>query len=578
MTISPILDQPQSIDYAELPSGPFNRLANHELICWLDADCNPHNVEWPWGNSIYARSIKMRVMDIHEGELTPLATRFFPGHQEVIAGSEGVIITKRLCVPYKTTDDRALFWLLECQAEGDRLLRVEIEIDWGEPLTQRVVDGLLVAQRNPGPARGVYQQSNAESTRVFGNPHGRPDHIDSDDPTHTHLTYHVLVNGIVEVPFIFTVSDVGEQLAWSSFLSLREVEEIFDISSRNWTRRLHAGRLWTPDPMFNLAVEHARLEAIRHLQRHRSGAAPSDRRVEHIPALVAAWDALDPVQSRNLLANLWRVAEATQGRLPAILPALPHDQAIGAPEELLITNGAYIHALAEHVRRHRTPHQFLYEHLNGVRLCADALILLRAERPSLLEQSGQRQALATCMHLAAELATRANDEVNAARWESEGRYLMGSGGEAPDASASGFVLDRWSELTGWRYCESHPHYFDDPWMAVRFAGESIWEGSGLYVERDTIFVEPAWLTNRYEWWALLGVTLTEERRLSLVWDGTTLHSTRPLQSSLPVLVHKRIQLLHADEFDFDPIFEMIGEDRGASEKKIHFKPSFSVEG
>ncbi len=577
MTISPILDQPQSIDYAELPSGPLNRLANHELICWLDADCNPHNVEWPWGNGIYARSIKMRVMDIQEGELTPLATRFFPGHQEVIAGSEGVIITKRLCVPYKTSDDRALFWLLECQAEGDRLLRVEIDIDWGEPLTQRIVDGLLVAQRNPGPARGVYQQSNAESTRVFGNPHGRPDHIDNDDPTHTHLTYHVLVNGIVEVPFIFTVSDVGEQLAWSSFLSLREVEEIFDISSRNWTRRLHAGRLWTPDPMFNLAVEHARLGAIRFLQRHRSGTAPSDRRVEHIPALVEAWDALDPVQSRNLLANLWRVAEATQGRLPAILPALPHDQSIGLPEELLTTNGAYIRALAEHVRRHRIPHQFLYEHLNGLRLCVDALILLRAEQPSLLEQPAQRQELATCMRLAAELATRANDEVNAARWESERRYLMGFGGEASDASASSFVLDRWSALTGWHYCKSRPHLFDDPWMAVRFAGASIWEGSGLYADRNTIFVEPAWLTNRYEWWALLGVTLTEERRLSLVWDGTTLHTTRPLQSSLPVLVHKRIQLLHTDEFDFDPVFEMIREDRDASEEKIHFKPRFSVE-
>ena len=575
MTISPILDQPQSIDYAELPPGLVNRLANHELICRLDADCNPHEIEWPWGAGVYARSIVMRVFDIQEGELTPLVTRFFPGHQEVIAGSEGVIITKRLCMPYKTTDDRALFWLLECQAEGDRLLRVEIDIDWGEPLTQRIVDGLLVAQHNPGPARGVYQQSNAESTRIFGNPHGRPDDVDIDDATHAHLVYHVLVNGIVEVPFIFTVSDVGEQLAWSSFLSLREVEEIFDISSRNWARRLHAGRLWTPDPVFNLAIEQARLEAIRLLQRHRSGTAPSDRRVVHIPALVEAWDALDPVQSRNLLSNLWRTAEATAGRLPISLPALPNELVIGSTEELLSTNGAYIRALMAHLHRHRAPQQYWSEQLNGVRLCADVLVLLRTEQPSLLEKPALRQELATCLRLAADLAVRVGDDVNAARWESEWRYLTANrvGSVAPS-----FNLERWAEVTGWRYGNGFPHHFDDRWSAVRFAGAVIWEGCGLTATDDTIVVEPAWLTTRYRWWELLGVTLSEERRLSLVWDGNTLHSTRPLRSSLPVRVHKRIQLLHTDEFDFDPVFEMIEEEEGALEAITHFKPRFQHEG
>lgn len=582
MTINPILDQPQSVDYSELPSGPFHRLANHELICWLDAHCNPHNIEWPWGNGVYARSIMMRVLDIQEGELTPLVTRFFAGHQEVIAGSEGVIITKRLCVPYKTNDDRALFWLLECQAEGDRLLRVEIDIDWGEPLTQRIVDGLLVAQRNPGPARGVYRQSNAESTRIFGNPHGRPDYVDIDDPAHTHLTYHVLVNGIVEVPFIFTVSDVGEQMAWSSFLSLREVEEIFDISSRNWTRRLHAGRLWTPDPAFNLAVEHARLEALRHLQRHRSGTAPSDRRVEHIPVLVDAWDALDPAQSRNLLAHLRRTAEATAGHLPGMLPAalslLPAQATAGHAQELLAANGAYIHALAAHIRRHRAAEQFLSEHLNAVRLCTDALIQLRAQQPALLDEPAQRRELATCMLLSSNIAARAGVEADAARWESEWLYLTGLGDKLPADDIHSFDLSRWKEVTGWRCNQDRPHQFHSPWAGVALAGAVIWQGIGLSAADDIPVVEPGWLAKQWRWWALLGVTLTEERRLSLVWDGATLHSTRPLRSSLPVQVHKRIQLLHSDEFDFDPVFEMIGEqDVGALDSKIRFKPSFEAE-
>ncbi|HAJ35186.1 MAG TPA: hypothetical protein DCL15_05790 [Chloroflexi bacterium] len=574
MTISPILDQPQSIDYADLPSGAFNRLANHELSCWLDAACNPHAIHWSWGDRIYAQSITLRVIDLQEGELTPLATRFFPGHQEVITGSEGVIVTKRLGAPYKTTDDRALFWLLECQAEGDRVLRLEIDIDWGEPLSQRIVDGLLVAQHNPGPARGLYQQSNAESTRIFGNPHGRPDQVDLDDPARAHLIYHVLVNGIVEVPLIFTVSDVGEQLAWNSFLSLREVEEIFDISSRNWARRLHAGRLWTPDPEFNLAVESARLAAIRHLQRHRTGTAPSDRRVEHIPMLVAAWDALDPVQSRNLLAHLWRVAEATEGRLPATLPALPNLAVAGRPEDLPMTNGVYIQTLAAHIHRHRSPAQFISEHLNGVRLCADALVQLRIEEPARVSSPTYRQALVAHLRTAAQLAAHVGDEVNAARWDSEWHYLAQMDGMAPPVATHHYDLAQWRAVSGWQYLPDRPAGFDDPWTGMTLVGAAIWQGVGLRDRGDAIFVEPTWMVQRWPWWALLGVTLTEERRLSMVWDGATLHTTRPVRSGLPVEVHRQIQLLHVDEFDFDPVFEMIRRDAGSTEERVRFKPRF----
>lgn len=575
MNVSPILDQPQSIDYAELASGPINRLANPELICLLDADCNPHDVRWPWGDQIYARSISMRILDLQEGELVPLVTRFFPGHQETIAGSEGMIVTKRLGIPYKTTDDRALFWLLECQAEGDRLLRLEIEIDWGEPLSQRIVDGLLVAQHNPEPARGLYQQSNAESTRIFGNPHGRPDSVDLDDPTRAHLVYHVLVNGIVEVPLIFTVSDVGEQLAWSSFLSLREVEEIFDISSRNWARRLHAGRLWTPDPEFNHAVEQARLEAIRHLQRHRSGTAPSDRRVEHILPLVDAWDMLDPVQSRNLLAHARRAAEASGGRLPEVLPPRPAEAATGQPEHLLATNGAYIESLAAHTGRHRTMPDFLAEHRPALQLCADALVRLRAEAPRLFDHPARRNELVRILAIAADLAARAGDEIDAARWESEWRFLAAPGAASPLLEQrTGFDLRQWRDGAGWRRRADRPYHFDDPWRAMRLAAAAIWQGVGLTDRGDVIAVEPGWL-QPWRWWALLGVTLTEERRLSMVWDGAILHVTRPVQSVLPVLMHKQIRLLHSDEFDFDPVFEMIGEEADRQIVKTRFKPSFN---
>ena len=112
--------------------------------------------------------------------------------------------------------------MLECQAEGDLLVRLDIEIDWGEPLTQRIVDGLLVAQLNPRRAQGVYAQRNADLTCVFGNPYGRPSSYEFDDQGHARLSYYILINGIVEVPLLLTVSDVGEQVAWNGFLAMRD--------------------------------------------------------------------------------------------------------------------------------------------------------------------------------------------------------------------------------------------------------------------------------------------------------------------------------------------------------------------
>ena len=567
MTISPVLDQPQSIDYGTLPNGPIAWLANHDLICLLDAGCDPQEITWPWADQVYVRSIRLRISDWLDGELVPLATRFFPGHQEVIAGTEGVIVTKRLAVPYKVTDDRALFWLLECQAEGDRVLRVEIDIEWNEALSQRIVDGLLVAQRNPGPMRGLYQQSNAESTRIFGNPHGGPDLVEIDDPQHARLVYQVLVNGIVEVPFILTVSDVGEQMAWNTFLALREVEQVFDASTRNWEHRLHAGRLWTPNPVFNLAVEHARLAAIRHTQRLRTGTAPSDRRVERVPALVDVWDSLDPAQSRNLLAHLRRVAEATEGRLPAVLPAFPGQIERASDDDLLHSNTRYLYALHAHTSRHTTGAELLAEHMPAVRACADALIHLRATQPVRLADSAVAAQLARAMVDAARLATRAGDAVNAARWESEAAYLA-----ALSAPSAPFDLLHWDRASGWQAGNAQPYCFADAWQGMRLAGAAIWQGVGLADLGDRIRVEPAW-PQRWPWWALLGAGLTEMRSLSLVWDGRTLHATQPVVSNLPVQRYKRIQLLHVGEFDFSPVFEMISES-GDSSQTMRFQPEF----
>ncbi len=575
-TISAALDQPYSLEYELLPEGAISRLANQEILCLADADSNALDVTWPWADALYARRISLAISDWQDGPLTPLVVRLFPGHQETIAGAEGMIVTKRLITPWKSPDDKALIWLLECQAEGDRLLRLEVQIDWGEPLSQRMVDGLLVAQRNPEPARGIYAQSNAESTRVFGNPYGRPDEVVLDDPQRARLVYHVLINGIVEVPLLLTVSDVGEQVAWNGFLSLRDVEQVFDASSMNWSRLLQAGRLWTPDAAFNHTIQDGKLEAVRRVQRARSGWTPSDGKVTSVVALVNAWDAIDPVVSRNLLAHLRRQAELHAGAMPELLSFTPQPQTNGSgapagpvhPATLTQSIDAYLSALALHLRHHGDE-ELAVAHLPTVRLCADRLIQLRAQQ----ERAGDAWDAAACvraLRTAHLLALAAGNDTDAARWESEVNYLAQRAGVADTIAADSAVAD--SAAADSAAAETGPA---DEWPArVQAAGAAVWDGCGISYRQGELWVEPP-AVGAGGWWALLSLPLTNGKHLSLLWDGSTLHATQPVRSPLAVALYKRIQIRHTDEFDFDPYFELTRDSQpGDTTAAQRFKPQF----
>ncbi|MCC9076909.1 hypothetical protein FKZ61_012420 [Litorilinea aerophila] len=571
---SPILDQPQVIDQDELDPEATYQLANQDVVFTVDANTDLLDLFWPWADEFYARRIQLRISSPPDDEpLMKMATRYYPGYQESILGSEGVIVSKRLAVPLGSNYDRSVLWMLECQAEGDRLLRLEVEIDWGQPLTQRMVDGLLVAQMNPGRAQGIYAQHNADSTRVFGNPYGRPSAVELSDEGRALLIYYVLVNGIVEVPLVLTISDVGEQVAWNGFLSLRDAERAFEQAGEAWSRVVKTGRLWTSDPRLNRALQVGRLTALRHVQRLRTGLAPSDRRVESVPGLVRCLDAHDLVLSRNLLAHLRRVAERSQGRLPTILPLRAKEAPADPGLAVTATNRAYLAALHGHIQRHG-PHPVLADHYEAVQVCVEALILLRRE----LQEDGPRLAdVAVALQWATQLASWQGDSVNAARWESEAQEysrLARATGVSTLAQPP-FPLDDWVEATGWQMSARAPWHFSCPEAGIALAGAAIWQGCGLRWQGERLAVSPT-AHNSWTWWALLEMPW-QEGSLSLVWDGEVLYATGPVESEYPVVPCGRIRALGAGEFDFDLQFEITpapsnGESPTGS--PIHFRPHF----
>lgn len=553
----PVLDKPHSLDYDALPPNARYPLANQDLRALVDGSSDLCQLEWPWAGVPYAKSVEVRISDLQDDEFMPLVTQFYPGYQETIYGAEGMIVTKRIATPYRAAYERAILWMLECQAEGDRLLRLEVRIDWGQPLEQRIVDGLLVAQHNPRAAQGIYAQRNADSTRVFGNPHGRPDLVELSDPSRARLVYHVLVNGIVEVPLILTVSDVGEQVAWNGFLALRDSERAFEQSVENWGRLLAVGRLWTPDPRLNRAVQAGRIAAIRQTPRLRTGFAPADLDIRRIPALVDAFDVFDPVQSRNLLAHLRRLAERTGGSLPLTLPQRARQAPADAGPLLGAAVAAYLHALAAHLARHGDD-ELLAEHFPALRACADALISRRAG----LSASDAELHLAFAD--AARLALLHRAEADAARWQSEAAYHAERSPRGPNGAQ-----ELWTLFQGWQVRDNGLWSFSSPWIAVESAGRAVWDGSGIARTPDGWAVAPA-MPSHWLWWALLALPLPDGP-LSLVWDGVTLHANRPVRTDLPLALHSSIRMLHTDEHDFRPEFDF---SNSGADSPPRFRPDF----
>jgi hypothetical protein len=538
---SPILDQPQVIEWAEDAPNFTQRLANGDILFEVDANTDLCDLHWPWAGEQYAKRIALRVSAPREEDLIPMVTRLYPGHQELILGTEGVILTKRVAAPRQSEYDRSVIWLLDCQAEGDRLLRLDVTIDWGEPLTQRMVDGLLVAQRNPGPQRGIYSQSNAELTCVFGNPQARPDEVDLISPQEAHLVYHVLVNGMVEVPLILTFSDVGEQMAWNGFLALRDADRAFELSTKSWETLLKTGRLWTPDAALNQAVQLGKLTAARHLQRVRTGFAATTGDTVHTAALVTCTDSYDIILSRNLLAHLRRVAEATLGRLPVTLPSHPKTAAIDPGGALAATNGAYLAALIQHLQHH-FDWSLLDEHYQAVGLCAAQL-----QRVAQEQRREPRPELRQALRAAAQLAQWQGDQANAAEWQTH----------AADPAEPATL----PAVPPIQHQAVKPRCFADPWTGITWAGAVLWQGCGLCWQADALWVTPTW-PQAWPWWALIDLPYVGDRKLTLLWDGQTLHTTQPIQSALPMQQWDSIRARRTDELEFDLHFALQSEQDG----------------
>ena len=547
----PALDQPQLQDYDDISADARMPHANGELYFVADRDSDLYDLRWHWQGRAYARAIRIRfdapiytssgISSEQLDDVLPLAVQLYPGYQETIYGVEGVIVSKRIFAPLDSYYDRSLLWMMEAQAEGDRLIQIRVEIDWGEPLEQRMVDGLLVAQRDPGEAKGVHAQRNAESTRVFGAAEGRPDLVQFPTDSQALLVYHVLVGGQVDLPLILSLSDVGEQVAWNGFLVQRDISRAFQRSLNRWHDITHRGRLWTPDARVGRAVQEAKIGALQRLARFRTGYAPADRAVDSVPHLVDLFDTFAPEHSRALLDTLRRIAERAGGALPSQLPTLPRE-AIDAPAAALpFTAAAYLSSLHAHLQRHPNL-EWLSTHAQALTGCAEELIAFSNSLTGPAAPDKRRDSQADSSTVDAQVATR-----RALDAASSLAVMLGQSENAV----------RWADAA-----EATGHSAGAPPRGRSAAAErTIWERLGIAVANGHLSIQGEWPAH-WTWWALLNLPYSageENDEISLLWDGQTLHSTRPVKFDGPLAIQSQVRAFGSDEHSFNLRFRLGSE-------------------
>ena len=246
-----------------------------------------------------------------------------------------------------------------------------------------------------------------------------------------------------------------------------------------------------------------------------------------VPALVRAWDAIDPAISRNLLAHVRRVAEQSEGRLPTFLPARPKETLPAVTSETLVANHAsYLLALHQHWLA-QGDQAWLKEQQAAIQLCAEALVRLRWEDPQATQLATVQTSIAVSLQYAVELAEVVGDELNAVRWKSEVQVLARGGlPERVNAAGDG-PWSRWLAGTSRQAVEQQPWRFAPPAEGIGLAGDAVWMGCGLHWRASELWVEPAW-PGAWGWWALLSLPLIGDKYSEPVmgWANAARHPTR----------------------------------------------------
>ncbi|MDE0311666.1 MAG: hypothetical protein OXI52_05325, partial [Caldilineaceae bacterium] len=256
----------------------------------------------------------------------------------------------------------------------------------------------------------------------------------------------------------------------------------------------------------------------------------ADRAIESVPGLIDLFDTFAPVNSRNMLDTLRRVAERTGGALPRRLPVLPRGTVDVPDDDIPFAAAAYLGALHTHLQRLPDPewlsthHQALTASASEISAISQDLADASAhENTSSCASDAARRALTA----AAVLARQLNLTEDAAIWADAATRLSNREGALPSVQPAP-------------------------------AANSIWNLLGITTKDGELTIYRQW-PSQWDWWALIQLPYRaqgEEDTVSLLWDGETLHTTRPVAFDGPVTIQNQVQPFGSDEHSFELRFRL----------------------
>ncbi len=446
---------------------------NMEAFARADAASNLDGLYGPADDRWYCGQVRFRIFSAGE-PLTPMVTRFFPAYQETIYGAEGIVLSKRMFVPFQVGYQQSVCWQMDFETEGHHYIQIDVDIRWPAVYSyghtkqppraaqetrvhQEMDRGLLVA-RTVGETREI---------RVFG-AHGPPSRVQFIEPGRARLSFFILAEGYVDVPFILTFSRGGEQIAWNGFLANGDVGSLLRESNRRMEEAIRVGRLITPDPVINRGLAWAAINTLRVQHRYRCGAGvTNDPPGDLVVVRDAAWygmgaDYLTPGFVAELYELIRRYGVGKDGTLGEYVRATEGTREdYGLP--LDDNTPLFIVAVHHHYMLHRDD-AFLKRLYPVVRRAANRiirqiegrLVRVRVEGTGLHGIVGWRNIIpgyrldgavtelnaecAWALRCAAELAAVSGDSANQARFESEAAALAEAIHERLLSSDTGLYL------------------------------------------------------------------------------------------------------------------------------------------
>ena len=90
---------------------------------------------------------------------------------------------------------------------------------------------------------------------------------------------------------------------------------------------------------------------------------------------------------------------------------------------------------------------------------------------------------------------------------------------------------------------------------------TVWDRLGITADRGHVTLQRKWPSD-WDWWALMNLPYSaqeENDEISLLWDGKTLHTTRPISFDGPSEIQTQVRAFGSDENSFDLRFRLGSE-------------------